>query len=48
MSAGEPILQLKVSLVGASKPPVWRRLVVPATMRLDRLHDVIQGCDGLG
>lgn len=46
MSAGEPILQLKVSLVGASQPPVWRRLVVPATMRLDRLHDVIQAAMG--
>lgn len=46
MSAGEPILQLKVSLVGASKPPVWRRLVVPATMRLDRLHEVIQAAMG--
>ena len=42
MSASKEILQLKVSLVGASKPPVWRRLLVPATMRLSRLHDVIQ------
>lgn len=46
MRAGEPILQLKVSLVGTSKPPVWRRLVVPATMRLDRLHDTIQAAMG--
>lgn len=35
-------LQLKLSLHGVSKPPVWRRLLVPAEMRLDRLHDVIQ------
>jgi hypothetical protein len=35
-------LQLKLSLRGVSKPPVWRRLLVPADMRLDRLHDVIQ------
>jgi Plasmid pRiA4b ORF-3-like protein len=42
MGASESILQLKVSLVGVSKPPVWRRVLVPATMRLDRLHDVIQ------
>lgn len=35
-------LQLKLSLHGVSKPPVWRRLLVPADMRLDRLHDVIQ------
>lgn len=36
------ILQVKVSLLGASKPPVWRRLLVPADSRLDRLHGVIQ------
>jgi hypothetical protein len=42
VGAHEPILQLKISLVGVSKPPVWRRLLVPATMRLDRLHEAIQ------
>ncbi|HJQ51397.1 MAG TPA: plasmid pRiA4b ORF-3 family protein [Gaiellaceae bacterium] len=46
MAAGEPVLQLKVSLVGASDPPVWRRVLVPARMRLDRLHDVIQAAMG--
>ncbi len=46
MTAGEPVLQLKVSLTGASKPPVWRRLLVPATIRLNRLHDVIQAAMG--
>ena len=35
-------MQLKLSLRGVSNPPVWRRLLVPADMRLDRLHDVIQ------
>lgn len=35
-------MQVKLSLRGVSKPPVWRRLLVPADMRLDRLHDVIQ------
>jgi len=35
-------LQLKLTLRGVSKPPVWRRLVVAADMHLDRLHDVIQ------
>jgi hypothetical protein len=34
-------LQLKLSLRGVSKPPVWRRLLVPTDMRLHRLHDVI-------
>jgi hypothetical protein len=38
----DSVLQVKISLLGASKPPVWRRLLVPATIRLDKLHDVIQ------
>jgi Plasmid pRiA4b ORF-3-like protein len=46
MAARESVLQLKVSLVGASDPPVWRRLLVPASMRLDRLHGVIQATMG--
>jgi hypothetical protein len=46
MAASEPVLQLKVSLVGVSDPPVWRRLLVPASMRLGRLHDVIQAAMG--
>ncbi len=41
-----PAMQLKLSLRGVSKPPVWRRLLVPADMRLDRLHDVIQTAMG--
>ena len=35
-------LQVKISLRGASRPPVWRRLLVPADIRLHRFHDVIQ------
>lgn len=42
MTASNEILRLKISLVGVSKPPVWRRVLVPATMRLNRLHDVMQ------
>jgi hypothetical protein len=38
--------QLKVSLRGVSKPPVWRRLLVPPGMRLDQLHFVIQTAMG--
>lgn len=43
---GVPVLQVKLSLRGASKPPVWRRLLVPADVRLSRLHDVIQVAAG--
>lgn len=35
------IFMLKITLQG-SDPPIWRRFAVPADVRLDRLHDVIQ------
>lgn len=44
--AGTAALQLKLSLRGVSKPPVWRRLLVPADMRLSQLHRVIQTAMG--
>ncbi len=40
------ILRIKISLIGVSKPPVWRRLLVPADIRLDRFHEVIQAAMG--
>jgi hypothetical protein len=39
------IYQLKVTLAG-TKPPVWRRLVVPGDIRLHELHDVLQNAMG--
>jgi hypothetical protein len=37
----EVIVQIKIRLLGVSKPPVWRRLQLPADTRLDHLHDII-------
>jgi hypothetical protein len=34
-------LQLKISLV-RSKPPIWRRVIVPESLILAKLHEVIQ------
>jgi hypothetical protein len=43
---GDPVYQLKITLAEVADPPVWRRMLVPATMGLDRLHDVIQAAMG--
>ncbi len=40
------IFKLKIRLLGVTRPPVWRRLLVPADIRLDRLHEVIQAAMG--
>jgi len=45
VAPGDQIAQLKVTLLDA-EPPVWRRLLVPATIRLDRLDRVIQAAMG--
>jgi hypothetical protein len=45
VAAGDPIAQLKITLLD-TEPPVWRRLLVPATIRLDRLDRVIQAAMG--
>jgi hypothetical protein len=42
------LLQLKVTLRDVSKPPVWRRVLVPATMTLGELHEVIARAMGWG
>lgn len=40
------VYQIKVQLIGVTKPPVWRRLQVSADLSLDQLHDVIQAAMG--
>lgn len=40
-----PAYQLKISLLG-SEPLIWRRILVPGSMTLARLHEVIQLCMG--
>jgi hypothetical protein len=45
-NAEERIFQIKITLKGVSKPPVWRRVLVPAGIRLDRFHDTIQAAMG--
>lgn len=39
------VYQLKITLRD-SKPPIWRRVLVPGSIRLDALHDVIQSAMG--
>ncbi|GAA1971817.1 plasmid pRiA4b ORF-3 family protein [Amycolatopsis minnesotensis] len=40
---GDPVYQVKITLIGLE---VWRRVLVPANIRLDRLHRVIQNTMG--
>jgi hypothetical protein len=41
MSEEQTIYQIKITLEG-SKPPIWRRLLVPGDVTLADLHDIIQ------
>jgi hypothetical protein len=47
-SQGGGVYQLKISLRGVSKPPVWRRVAVRAGITLAELHEVILGAMGWG
>ncbi|MGH6887163.1 MAG: plasmid pRiA4b ORF-3 family protein, partial [Geminicoccales bacterium] len=40
------IVQIKVKLLGATKPPVWRQLQLPVDTRLDQLHEILQAALG--
>ncbi len=43
---GEPVLQVRITLLDVADPPVWRRVLVPAAFSLDRVHRVIQAAMG--
>ena len=43
---GDPVLQMRVTLVDVDSPPVWRQVVIPADYTLDRAHGVIQAAMG--
>lgn len=40
------LFQFKIQLKGVSKPPVWRRILIPATFDFERFHFVIQAAFG--
>jgi len=40
------IVQIKVKLLGVTKPPVWRQIRLRADTRLDQLHDILQAALG--
>ncbi|MFJ1756692.1 plasmid pRiA4b ORF-3 family protein [Kitasatospora sp. NPDC088134] len=43
---GDPVYQLRIQLADVDQPAVWRRVQVPAGIRLDNLHRVIQAAMG--
>ena len=45
IASSQNIYQIKVTLLG-TKPAIWRRLLVPASMTLAKLHDVLQTAMG--
>jgi hypothetical protein len=45
---GDPVLQVRVTLADVDDPPVWRRVVIPASYTLDRVHAIIQASMGWG
>jgi Plasmid pRiA4b ORF-3-like protein len=44
--AGDPLLQVRITLTDVDDPPVWRRVLIPAAYSLDRVHAVIQAAMG--
>lgn len=44
--AGDPLLQVRITLMDVNDPPVWRWVIIPAAYSLDRVHAVIQAAMG--
>jgi Plasmid pRiA4b ORF-3-like protein len=44
-SPGQGVFRLRITLVDV-EPTVWRRLLVPATVRVAKLHDIFQAAMG--
>jgi hypothetical protein len=44
--SNDVIVEIKVKLLGVTKPPVWRRLQLRADTRLDRLHEMLVAAFG--
>ncbi|MDR1879808.1 MAG: plasmid pRiA4b ORF-3 family protein [Tannerellaceae bacterium] len=40
------VYQFKIQIKGITKPPVWRKVSVPANFTFSRFHDVIQAAFG--
>ena len=45
-ASGARVYQLKITLRGVSKPPVWRRLAIRSDITLRQLHETIQRAMG--
>lgn len=45
IASSQDIYQIKVTLLD-TKPPIWRRLLVPSSLTLAQLHDAVQAAMG--
>jgi hypothetical protein len=45
-AAGDPVLQVRITLRYVDDPPVWRQVLIPAAYPLSRVHRVIQAAMG--
>jgi hypothetical protein len=43
---GDPVLQVRITLMYVDDPPVWRQVLIPAAYPLSRVHRVIQAVMG--